>query len=73
MSTATKKRSTAGVYRTEKDIPTVASPVGTSTGAVVVRSRKGRVNYIYVFTTDKEFIDALGEPLFTSGTSVSDT
>ncbi len=73
MSTAAKKRSTAGVYRTEKDISTVASPVGTSTGAVVVRSRKGRVNYIYEFTSTGELIDALGEPLFTSGTSVSDT
>jgi len=73
MSVVSKKRSTAGFYRTERDLSTVASPVGTSTGATVVRSRKGRVNYIYNFTTDKEMIDALGEPVFTSGTSVSDT
>lgn len=68
-----KKRDYAGVYKTTSDISNVIQPVGTSTGAVVVRAKKGRINYPQLVSTDKEYIDYFGKPVFTSGTSISDT
>ncbi len=70
---AQKRRSTPGVYVTETDISNVVTPAGTSIGGVVVRSKKGPINRPVLVTNDKQYIDTFGEPVFTSGTSVSDT
>lgn len=70
---AIKKRSAAGIYITEKDVSDITQPAGTSTGATVVRAKKGRINYPQLVTSDKDYIDNFGKPVFTSGTSTSDT
>lgn len=68
-----KKRSTPDVYLTERDISNIVVPAGTSTGAVVVRSKKGPIARPVFVTSDQEYTDTFGDPVFTSGTSVSDT
>lgn len=68
-----KPRSAAGIFITEKDVSEITQPAGTSTGAVVVRAKKGRINYPQIVTSDKDYIDKFGKPVFTSGTSISDT
>lgn len=66
-----KKYSTAGVYSTETDISEITQPVGTSTGGIVIRSKKGAINRIVSITDDKNYIDTFGAPVFTSGTIAS--
>lgn len=64
-----KKYSTPGVKVTEIDLSEIATPAGTSTGAIVITSPKGPVNRPVLVTNDKEFIDYFGEPVV-SGTSL---
>lgn len=70
---ATKKRSTPDVYRTEKDISNTVVPVSTSIGAVVVRSKKGPINRPVIITSDSDYVDIFGEPVFTSGNATDAT
>lgn len=67
-----KKRSTPGIYITEKDLSNRVVPAGTSIGGTTIRARKGPINRCILVTNDKEYIDVFGEPMFTSGTSNSD-
>jgi len=68
-----KKRSVPGVYLTERDISNIMLPAGTSTGAVVVRSKKGPIARPVFVQSDQEYTDIFGDPVFTSGTTASDT
>ena len=70
---ALTKRSTAGIYRQEIDISEVTSPAGTSTGGIVICSKKGPVYRPVLIATDKEFVDTFGTPVFVSGTSTTDS
>ena len=67
------KRLTPGVYGTEVDISEVVSPVGTSTGGVVIRTYKGPIARPVLVTSQKEFVDTFGSPVFVSGTTSADT
>jgi len=64
-----KKRSTPGVYRTETDISERVTPVSTSIGATVVRSRKGPINRPVLISSDSDYINVFGKPVFTSGSA----
>jgi len=66
---STKKRSTPGVYRTEKDLSNRVVPSSTSIGATVVRSKKGPINRPVIVTDDSDYVSIFGEPVFTSGAS----
>jgi len=66
-----KKRSTPGVYRTEKDISNRIVPASTSIGATVVRSKKGPINRPVLITSDSDYVTIFGEPVYTSGTATN--
>lgn len=51
-----------GVYKTEVDLSTVTSPVGTSNGAFVGKASQGPSNIRTLITRDKELIQTFGEP-----------
>ena len=73
MADSIKKYSVPDVYRNEIDRGNFISPSGTSVGATVIRSKKGRIAYPYLMTNAQDLIDEFGAPVFTSGTSNSDT
>lgn len=52
----------AGVYRSETDLSEVATPVGTSVGAIVDEASQGPVNQRILVTRDKEFLEIFGKP-----------
>jgi len=66
---AVRNFSTPGVYRREIDLSNIITPAGNSTGAIVVRSNKGPINRPVLITSDQEYIQTFGEPVFTSGAS----
>lgn len=57
-----EKFSTPGFYREEIDLSEITSPVGTSTGALVIESDQGPVNRRVLITDDKSFVEVFGEP-----------
>lgn len=70
---AVKKFSTPGVYRQEIDLSESVAPAGTSTGAIVLRSIKGPINRPVLVSSEKELYDIFGKPVFTSGSSITDS
>jgi hypothetical protein len=58
---------TPGVYISEKDQSQLLNPVGSSTGGIVIRSYKGRINMPILVTTPDEFTQNFGTPVYTSG------
>jgi phage tail sheath protein FI len=62
---------TPGVYKQEIDISDILVSTGISNGGIVIRSKKGPVNRPVLVTNDKEFIEVFGEPIFTSGLSLT--
>jgi phage tail sheath protein FI len=62
-----KRFKTPGVFNTEIDLSEITAPTGTSVGGIVIRSTKGPINRMVTVTSDKDFIDTFGEPVFTSG------
>jgi phage tail sheath protein FI len=52
----------AGVYRSEIDLSEVATPVGTSIGAIVDEAIQGPVNQRILITRDKQFLEVFGKP-----------
>ena len=67
-----KKRSTPGTYITETDLSNYLSPSSTSVGATVIRSKKGPIARPVLLTSNQDYIDNFGYPVFTSGTSSAD-
>tara|TARA_Y100000310_G_C20704329_1_gene833637 strand:- start:6741 stop:8633 length:1893 start_codon:yes stop_codon:yes gene_type:complete len=65
--------STPGVFRRELDLSEILVATGISTGAIVVRTPKGPIRRPVQVTNDKEYIEYFGNPVFTSGSSVSGT
>ena len=63
-----RKYSAPGIYKQEIDVSDRVSPAGTSTGATVVRAKKGPINTPFLVTSDAEYIDYFGEPVNVSGT-----
>lgn len=70
---AVKKFSTPGVYREEIDLSESVAPAGTSTGAIVLRSIKGPINRPVLVSSEKDLYDIFGKPVFTSGSSITDS
>ncbi len=68
-----KHYSTPGVYRNETDLSNYLSPSSTSVGATVIRSKKGPIARPVLLTSNQDYIDNFGYPVFTSGTSSADT
>jgi hypothetical protein len=68
---AVKKISTPSVVRSEIDQSESVAPAGTSTGAIVIRSTKGPINYPYLVTDPADLYDTFGKPVFTSGANYS--
>lgn len=61
-----------GVYRREVDVSDNLVPNGISIGGTVVRAPKGRINYPVIVTSEKDYIDNFGKPIYTSGAAVED-
>lgn len=59
--------SAPGVYRKEIDLSEILVPTGTSNGGIVVRAKKGPIKRPVLVTTDQEYIETFGEPIYTSG------
>lgn len=53
---------TPGVYTFEKDVSEVVAPAGTSIGAVVIESRKGKANQRVLINRDKDLVTTFGIP-----------
>lgn len=62
----------AGVSKLEIDATDILVPTGISVGGIVVRSVTGKINKPILVTSNKEYIEQFGIPIYTSGAS-SDT
>jgi phage tail sheath protein FI len=61
------KYSTPGVYLKEKDESGITTPAGTSVGGIVLTAPTGPVNRFVTITSDQQFINTFGTPIYTSG------
>jgi len=59
--------SAPGVYRKELDLSEILVPTGTTNGGIVVRAKKGPIKRPVLVTTDQEYIERFGKPIFTDG------
>jgi len=73
MPATLRKWSAPGIRRYEIDQSEIISPTGTSIGGIVIRSKKGPIARPVLISNDQEFIETFGAPVFSSGTSISDT
>lgn len=70
---ATKSYSAPNVYREEIDKSDVLVPEGISVGAVVTYTTKGPINRPVVVTSETEYVETFGTPVYTSGCSLTTT